>query len=141
MRPVVPLLLIAFATATIPVDTATAINSEIRFYKANKKLQQDRIMAFGKGDELGCHDFLKSTRVHRIANYGYQFCVVYSERNCEAGSEISAHWKEDAETKTELTQGARWFPVREDIRGTRIGSWNCVLETPEDEVAEDTAQQ
>ena len=105
---------------------------EIRFYKANKKLQQDRILDFGQGDEPGCHDFLKSTRVHRIANYGYKFCTLYYKRDCAEGSEISTRWKEDAETKTKLTQGARWFPVREDVRGTKVGSWKCVLEEVEE---------
>jgi hypothetical protein len=127
-------LTLAIAGLVICIQPAFAIDPEIRFYKANKKLQQDRIMDFGQGDEPGCHDFLKSIRVHRVANYGYEYCMLYSERNCAEGSEIDTHWKEDAETKTELTQGARWFPVREDIRGTRVGSWNCVL--PEDEPAD-----
>jgi hypothetical protein len=109
-----------------PALQALAIDPDIRFYKANKRLQQDRILDFGKGDEPGCHDFLKSTRVHRVANYGYKYCVLYAERNCLEGSEMSVRWKEDAETKVELTQGARWFPVREDIRGSKVGSWNCI---------------
>lgn len=114
---------------------ASALDPDIRFYKANKKLQQDRIMDFGKGDEAGCHDFLKKTRVHRIGVVGYQHCVLYSERDCAAGSEIPSKWKEGGESKIELTQGARWFPEREDIRGTHVGSWNCVAAEPADEIA------
>ena len=121
-----------FALTTLP---ASAIDPDIRFYKANKRLQQDRILDFGQGDEPGCHDFLKSTRVHRIANVGYEYCVLYSERDCPDGAEIPARWKEDAETKTQLTQGARWFPVREDIRGTHVSSWKCVL--PGDSAGDD----
>lgn len=125
-------VLVSLAIAT---GQAFAIDPDIRFYKANKRLQQDRIVDFGQGDKPGCHDFLKSTRVHRIANYGFEFCVLYSQRNCTEGSEISARWKEDAETRTELAQGARWFPVREDVRGAKVGSWKCVIskDEPDDE--------
>lgn len=109
---------------TLITASASLQAADFRIYRANKQLQQDRVLARNE-DEPGCHNMLLTITVYRVAQIGYEYCTVYSERDCESGSEIPVTWKlEDAPVK-QFTQGARWFLVGENPRGHKMGSWYC----------------
>jgi len=114
-----------FAAALVGSAAVVAgMKTEIRFYKANKYLQQDRIALVAGTDEPGCHNFLLTTRIYRAAQIGFQTCALYAEKDCPAGSELPVRWKQKEKPVTEFTQGARWFPDGE--RGAEVRSWRCV---------------
>lgn len=107
---------------------AAGMKTEIRFYKANKYLQQDRVSLVSGADSPGCHNFLLATRIYRVAQIGFQTCSLYAEKDCAAGSEVPVRWKQTKKPVTEFTQGARWFPEGE--QGVEARSWRCVALPP-----------
>lgn len=98
--------------------------TEFRMYRANDRLQLDRIPALNE-DEPGCHDMLLTLRVYRVAQIGFEYCTAYSEKNCREGSEIPVSWKNEEAPVTRITQGDRWFLVSDHRRGADMGSWYC----------------
>ena len=107
---------------------AAGPKTEIRFYKANNLLQQDRVSLVTGTHKPGCHNFLTKTRVYRAAQIGFKTCTLYAEKDCQAGSELPVRWKQKKHPVTEFTQGARWFTEGE--RGTEIRSWQCIAQPP-----------
>ena len=123
--------LTALLVCACVVDTASAGSNgasrqEIRFYKANRALQTDRIWFTKKKARVaGCHDFIKKTRVFKVVQFGYQQCTLYSKKSCQIGSEIPARQSEEVETHLQLTQGFAWLPESEHKRGAKLRSWSC----------------
>ncbi len=115
-------LLFTVWLASIGVALA-GMKTEIRFYKANKQLQQDRVTLVSGDDEPGCHNFLLKTRVYRAAQIGFKSCTLFAEKDCTTGSEVRVSWKREKDPVTQFTQGARWFPA--GARGSEVRSWAC----------------
>lgn len=103
---------------------ASAAERDFRIYRVNDEMQLDRIPAFNE-DEPGCHNLLLRFTVYRVAQIGYQYCTVYAEKDCKAGSELQVAWKEKQAPVTQFTQGDRWFLVSDDRHGHKMGSWYC----------------
>lgn len=101
-------------------------NQNVRFYKVNNKMQSTRILFVEKkGQESGCHNFIVNTRVQRFNQYGYQFCSVYSEKNCASQSVISASREKNNTPTTQLSQGFSWYPIATNKGGAKLASWFC----------------
>lgn len=114
----------------LPPAAYAGKKTEIRFYKVNKHAQQERVALVRGVDEPGCHNFILNPKVHRVAQIGFKSCTLYSESDCETGSELSVSWKRKKKPTTSLTPGARWFLAGE--RGTKVASWRCEREPRRD---------
>lgn len=115
------LLIATFLGGLVLSDVASS--ADLRLYTANKLLQQRRITVIRDTDEPGCHNLIKKRRVYRAAQIGFATCTLYSEKDCEAGTEIEVRWKNKKKPKTAFTRGARWFLPGE--RGAKMASWKC----------------
>lgn len=98
--------------------------AEFRAYRANERLQLDRIPTLNE-DEPGCHNMLLSLRVYRVAQIGFEHCTVYAEGDCRKGSEVPVSWKEEEAPVAQFTQGDRWFLVSDHRQGHEMASWYC----------------
>ena len=108
-----------------------ADNQKIRFYKANNKGQTDLIWFTNKkAKKPGCHNFLLKTRVYKAVQFGYQSCVLYSKKNCPAGSEIAVTHKDVDIPTTSLSEGYGWLPESKHRRGAKLRSWSCEEKKP-----------
>ncbi len=104
---------------------ATEKNQMIRFYKLNKKEQQNRVLMNNKTAKLtGCHNFLTKARVYRITQIGFEYCSLYQKKNCADDSIVNGLWKEK-DSASKLTQGGQWLFHQEHPRGIKIKSWKC----------------
>lgn len=110
--------------ALLLVVGAPSLAADFRIYRANDKLQLDRVPTMNE-DQPGCHNLLLSLTIYRVAQIGFQHCSVYAEKDCQAGSEVPVSWKQEQAPVTRFTQGDRWFLVSDDPRGHKIGSWSC----------------
>ena len=106
--------------------SAIAEAADLRLYTANKQLQQRKITMIRNTDEAGCHNLIKRRRVYRAAQVGFASCTLYSEKDCEQGSEIEVQWKNKDTPVTEFSRGALWFLPGK--RGEKTASWKCVEE-------------
>ena len=95
-------------------------HGKIRVYKLNKKDQLVRQRWGNKIRPINCHNLKKPREVHRFAQTGYEFCQIFSARNCVAGSEVLAMWDgnkyriKGVEIDTEqpqlyLYRGSKWL--------------------------------
>lgn len=109
--------------AMIGAGTA-AWAAEFRAYRANEELQLDRIPTLNE-DEPGCHNMMLGFSVYRVAQIGFEYCAIYSEKDCQAGTEVPVTWKKEKAPVKQFTQGDRWFLVSEERRGRSVGSWYC----------------
>jgi len=99
---------------------------DVRFYKVNKQEQPTRLFfTRKKGRQAGCHNFLKKARVHRVNQFGYQHCSLYTKKDCAPDSITTAIREKDSTPITQLTQGFSWFPESEHKRGKKLKSWSC----------------
>jgi hypothetical protein len=105
---------------------AAVAHAEIRFYNMNRQGQQSQIMFVPRAGEPGCHNFPVARDVHRVAQVRFEYCSVYAERNCAAGSEYPGRWDGRREPVTQFTPGSRWVLEREGH--VKVRSWNCVAE-------------
>lgn len=97
----------------------------IRFYKLNKKQQQNRLVMKEKKLKLsGCHNFFLSPRVYRLTQIGFNYCSLYSEKNCKANTEITGLWKKKSKNM-QFTEGGRWFFNQNSQYGIKAKSWYC----------------
>lgn len=103
---------------------AAAQATGFRAYRANDQMQLDRIPTLNE-DEPGCHNLLLGFSVYRVAQVGFEYCAIYSEKDCKAGTEVPVTWKKEKAPVKQFTQGDRWFLVSEDPRGRSVGSWYC----------------
>lgn len=106
----------------------------IRFYKANKQLQADRVqMTGGDTDKEGCHNMLKKTRVFKALQIGFSTCSLYQDKNCAVASLVPVQSEKQLHSSYILKEGVTWLPEGEDERGVKVASWYCgtVLEQGE----------
>ncbi|MGA8260568.1 MAG: hypothetical protein WB783_10175 [Arenicellales bacterium] len=109
---------------TLLVASAASHATDFRVYSVNSDMQLDRIPTFHEGDP-GCHNLLLHFVVYRVAQIGYKYCTVYSEKDCKAGSEVQVSWKKKKPPVKQFTQGDRWFLVSDNPHGHKMGSWYC----------------
>lgn len=100
-----------------------AWSADIRFYTINSRQQQSLISLVTGTNKPGCHNFLTKRRVYRVSQVGFEYCRLYSEKNCKSEAEVTVRWKNKKPPTDKLTPGARWFLAGE--RGTKIASWKC----------------
>lgn len=101
----------------------------IRFYRANKQLQADRVkLTGGDTDQTGCHNLLKKTRVFKALQIGFTTCSLYAEKNCTVASLVPAQSEDQLYNTFLLTEGIAWFVQGEDERGEKVASWSCEME-------------
>lgn len=104
----------------------------IRFYKANKQLQADRVMITAdKASSLGCNNFLKKVRVFKTLQIGFQSCALYEEKDCAADSLVPANTEKQERQTYILTEGQAWLAQGDDERGADVRSWYCGTELDE----------
>ena len=108
------------------VVAAQASAANLRLYTANKQLQQRKISMIRNTDEPGCHNLINRRRVYRAAQIGFASCTLYTEKDCEAGTEIEVRWKNKKSPVTDFSRGAMWFLPGN--RGEKMASWKCVEE-------------
>jgi hypothetical protein len=127
--------LLFLAISTVPFDAISHDHGKIRIYKLNKKGQLARQKWLKDVDQAGCHNTFKSRQVHRFSQIGYKYCTIYSEENCNGGSELSATWQgkklkkanfEMDVPQTQLIPGSDWF-LHIDGNLT-IKSWFCAYD-------------
>lgn len=97
--------------------------ADFRLYTANKLLQQREVSMVRNTDKPGCHNLITKRRIYRVAQIGFEACSVYTESDCEAGTEIEVSWKNKKTPTTTFTRGARWYLPGE--RGSKMKSWKC----------------
>lgn len=114
---------LAIAALMVSVQAGAA---NLRLYTANKSMQQRKISMIRDTDEAGCHNMIKRRRVYRAAQIGFASCTLYSEKDCEQGTEIEVQWKNKEQPVTEFSRGAMWFLPGK--RGEKMASWKCVEE-------------
>ena len=111
--------------------------SELRLYKINKHGQSSRLRFTSKKSKLeGCQNLIKASRIHRVVQFGFQWCVVYSEKDCPESASLYLKQGDDKEAFTKLAQGYSWYlgaePKDEKFpkyskkeRGQKVKSWQC----------------
>ena len=137
MRFISIILLITFLSACASSgnssQSTSASNSDgnIWFYRTNSKGQQIGFTLVKDTNVPGCHNLLKTSRLHRIAVKGFQYCEVFAEKDCQEGTKLSAQWlakrvKSDDKKQptTKFSKGSRWVFDREGNIMAR--SWRCV---------------
>jgi hypothetical protein len=98
----------------------------IRFYKANRQLQADRIsLTGGDASASGCQNMLRKSRVYQALQIGFAFCALYEEKNCAIGSLVPVQSEKQKHSTYILTEGVGWYPEGDDERGIKVASWNC----------------
>lgn len=98
--------------------------TEFRAYTANKLKQQDKMWLGTGAAKPGCHNMLIKLEIYRVAQIGFDHCVIYADKDCKEGTEIPVSWKNKDKSTTTITQGARWFLPGET--GSDMGSWKCL---------------
>jgi len=98
---------------------------DFRVYSANSLKQQRQILVPSNAARPGCHNLLITREVYRVAQVGFGYCVIYSQKDCKAGTEINVSWQNKKDPTSVITQGARWFLPGE--LGSDMASWKCVL--------------
>ncbi len=111
---------------------AVSPKQSVRFYKANKQLQADRIsLTGGESKGEGCHNLIKKARVFKMLQIGFPVCQLYTKKNCDVGTLVSAESERQLHGTYFLTEGVAWFPQGDDEQGVKIASWSCGSELDE----------
>ena len=120
------------------LDKPVSPKQSIRFYKANRALQVDRI-AFTGGETKapGCHNFLKKNRVYKVLQIGFAVCHLYAKKGCDVSSLVPVANEEQEFGSFMLKEGAAWFPQSEHEQGAKVGSWSCNMELAEGEMRQE----
>ena len=129
----VKLVITLCLSTLIIVSTSTTADAKTRqrisFYKINKDdITQALRFVRGKARKPGCHNFIRKARLHKVVQFSYQQCQVYSEKNCAADSIMQFYRDDEPEIiQSDLSEGFGWRPVGEHKRGEKAKSWNCDL--------------
>jgi len=101
-----------------------AAHADIRFYTINDRGQQSLLPLVWKPDSPGCHALPISWKVHKVAVVRFEYCEVFSSRDCADGTQVKAYWKKKPNrSATFLTPGTEWYF---DPKGeVEVGSWRC----------------
>lgn len=107
----------------------------IRFYKANKQLQADKISFVGDGvDATGCHNFRSKTRVFKALQIGFKSCSLYNAEDCDVSTLIPVHSEKQVHNTYLLTEGVAWFTEDANEQGAIARSWSCSMEIEQGEM-------
>ena len=116
----------AIAIATISAPSIANERHSIRFYKINKDgITQTIRFTASKARKPGCHNFIRKARLHRVVQFQYKSCRVYSKKGCDAESLMSFYRDKEPTPTTELSEGFGWYPVGDHERGEKAKSWFC----------------
>ena len=125
-------MFILVLSLSLPVVSHGDGNGKIRMYKLNKKKQLVKLNWIKGGGEMVCVNSKKRRDIHRFAQIGYEFCQLFAEKDCEAGTEVTAMWTgkklrntdiDISRPQTKLLQGSEWITHPE--KNTAIRSWFC----------------
>ncbi|MBL4671888.1 MAG: hypothetical protein JKX81_06475 [Arenicella sp.] len=112
--------------ATISATGIADERQSIRFYKINKDgITQALRFTASKARAPGCHNFIRKARLHRVVQFRYKGCRVYSKKGCDAESIMSFYRDKEPSPTTELSEGFGWRPVGDHKRGEKAKSWYC----------------
>ncbi len=116
-----------FLSSSIQLSQAQSQDHrDVRFYKVNKFLQADRIrFTKKKAKQLGCHNFLKKSRVHKAVQFGYGACSLFSKKDCPLDSVIAIARAKDEVSTTVMAEGYGWLTQSEHLQGSKLRSWYC----------------
>lgn len=103
---------------------AQARDPEIRMYKMTHDGHIDKYLLFGKGDDAGCHNLPYEYHVYQVAIVGFASCSLFSAKDCQPDSIITAYWKGKDKPATQLKQGSRWMMSRDGTEAD-VRSWSC----------------
>ena len=89
--------------------------------------------------DIGCNNFLWRRSAYRVAQRGYAYCELYTERNCKAESLAPAEWLgshyrpqniDTSKPQQRILPGTRWQLSTEEDRmeNRKIASWRCAYE-------------
>lgn len=126
------LLLLSTMAIGMPQPGFTDEHGKLRMYKLNSKGQPVRQKWLKDTEEEGCHTSFRSREVYRFAQLGFEFCTLYSQDDCAAGSEVPATWggrkyvKADfdiEQPQNRLLEGTEWYLHPEE--NIEISSWYC----------------
>ncbi len=104
--------------------SAYARDPEIRLYKMTLDGHSEKYMLFGKADNPGCHNTPYTYHVYKVAVLAFKSCSVFSEKDCQPDSILTAYWKNKDRPATKMKQGTRWFMTR-DGSEVDVSSWSC----------------
>jgi hypothetical protein len=104
--------------------------AEIRFYDINRKGQQGEVGFVRNRDEPGCHNMFGGRDVFRVAQIGFTYCSVYSQKDCPDDEALTMVWKGRvkknsvrAQPTERLMPGDLWY--FQDNEEREIKSWKC----------------
>jgi len=136
---ILPLIMALIATALLSAcagsekienensSGASVARKSIRFYSANKRGQEDRLVTIRNTQKYGCQNLSRFRRAYRVAVIGFKTCVVFSEQNCPAKAAVLARWDGRARRDpnkqfptTKLTAGTSWIIGKEGQK-----KWSC----------------
>ena len=133
LSPVIGFFLTILSVSLMSVPAVQADDhGSIRLYKLNKKGQPVKQNWVGKQGLAGCQNLRLKREVFRVAQIGYEYCVVYSKKDCESGSEVQAMWDgkryrvadiDIKQPQTKLLRGSKW--VLNPDQNVIIRSWQC----------------
>ncbi len=126
-RPLAYVLCSALMVVCSPSQSQASERQRISFYKINKDgITQALRFTRSKARKPGCHNFIRKARLHKVVQFQYQQCQVFSQKNCAADSQMPFYRDDEPEILAEnLTSGFGWRPVGDHKRGEKAKSWNC----------------
>jgi len=90
----------------------------------------EKYLLFGKADNPGCHNTPYRYKVYKVAVLAFKTCSVYSEKDCQPDSILTAYWKKkQKKSSTKMKQGTRWY-LAQDESEVGVSSWSCELKQP-----------
>jgi hypothetical protein len=123
---VIKLACVTMVIASVSDPSMASELQNIRFYKINKDdITQSLRFTAKKARTPGCHNFIRKARLHRVVQFQYKVCRVYSKKSCDAESLMSFYRDKEPTPATELTEGFGWYPVGDHERGEKAKSWFC----------------
>jgi len=114
------------ALCSVPQSQASE-RQRISFYKINKDgITQALRFTRRKARKPGCHNFIRKARLHKVVQFQYAQCQVFSQKNCSADSQMQFYRDDEPDILAKnLTSGFGWRPVGDHKRGEKAKSWHC----------------
>lgn len=107
-------------------------HGKIRMYKLNSKGQAINQLWVKKPKPDQCVNAIRNRKVFRFSQVGFSYCQVFSEKNCEEGSEVPAKWGgkkyrvadiDIEQPQIKLLRGTEWILSPET--NLIVRSWLC----------------
>ena len=116
--------LLAFLSLTFISTSVYARDPEIRLYKMTRDGHSVKYTLLGKGNNPGCHNTPYTYHVYKVAVLAFKNCSVFSAKDCQPDSRLTAYWKKKDKPATNLKPGTRWFLARDESE-VDVSSWSC----------------